>query len=213
VRALALLWITAALAAQSQQGEESRAIPGQTLMSLRQSETEPLTVKDKWRRFVKETATPALLGEGAFNAAFSQALNTDPQYGVGAAAFGQRYGASVADIASQNFFGDFVLASALHEDPRYIRRGPAYGLWSRVGYALSRAVVIRKDAGGDTFNFSNVLGTAMSVGVSETYYPAPSRTNSAMAIRFGTNVASSGFANMLPEFWPDFKQWFKRKFH
>jgi hypothetical protein len=202
------------LAAQSQQGEETRALPAQPGQILKtEAPRDVLTVKEKWRHFMDETATPALLGEGAFNAAFSQALNTDPKYGVGAVAFAQRYGASVADIVSQNFLGDFVLASAFHEDPRYFRRGPQYGLWNRVGYAISRAVVIRKDAGGNTFNFSNVLGTAMSVGVSETYYPAPSRTNSAMAVRFGTNVGSAGFANLLPEFWPDFKQWVKRKFH
>ena len=76
----------------------------------------------------------------------------------------QRFGASVTDIASQNFFGDFVLASAFHEDPRYVRKGPTYGLWPRVGYAVSRSIIIRTHVGGTSFNWSNVLGTAMSAG-------------------------------------------------
>jgi hypothetical protein len=33
-----------------------------------------------------------------------------------------------------------------------------------------------------------------------------------MAIRFGTSIAGAGFANLLPEFWPDFRQWMKRRF-
>jgi hypothetical protein len=81
-----------------------------------------------------------------------------------------------------------------------------------VGYAISRSVIIRKDGGGNTFNWSNVVGTAASAGLSNAYYPSPSRTSGAMAIRFGTSIAGAGFANLLPEFWPDFRQWMKRRF-
>lgn len=207
---LLALYLTgfAAVAAQSpapEQNEASRAIAPQL--------TPARTVRQKWHHFVDETITPLTLVGGAFNASVSQVLNNDPRYGVGSGAYAQRFGASVADIASQNFFGDFVMASALHEDPRYIRRGPQYGFWNRVGYAIGRAVIIRKDSGGETFNWSNVTGTALSVGLSEAYYPPPSRTGGAMALRFGTNVAGAGFANLLPEFLPDFEQWLKRKFH
>jgi len=83
----------------------------------------------------------------------------------------QRFGASVADIVSQNFWGDFVLASALHEDTRYRRIGESRKLWPRVGYAISRSIVTRADSGEATFNRSNVVGTAMSAGLSSAYYP------------------------------------------
>jgi hypothetical protein len=79
-------------------------------------------------------------------------------------------------------------------------------LWSRVGYAISRAVVIRTDTGGSSFNWSNTLGSAMSAGLSNAYYPPPSRTGGAMLIHFVSSVAGAGFANLAPEFWPDFKQ-------
>jgi hypothetical protein len=166
----------------------------------------------KWKHFSGETFTPLTLVSGAFNAGVSHVSNSDPRYGQNAAAYAQRFGASVADIASQNFFGDFVFASAFHEDPRYFRKGPEHGLWSRVGYAISRSVIIHKDRGGNTFNWSNVVGTAASAGLSNAYYPSPSRTSGAMAIRFGTSIAGAGFANLLPEFWPDFRQWMKRRF-
>lgn len=169
-----------------------------------------LTASGKWHHFIDETASPVTLAPVMFNAAVSQATNSDPRYGLGRPAFGQRIAASAADIASQNFFSDFLLASAFHEDTRYFRRGPEYRFWSRVGYAVSRSVVVRKDQGGDTFNWANVAGTAMSVGLSNAYYPSASRTSGAMALHFATSVAGAGFGNLAPEFWPDVRHWLKR---
>ncbi len=173
---------------------------------------EPSTVPLKWHNFVGETFSPMGLGSGLFNAGFSQATNSDPKYGQGWGPFAQRFGASYADLVSQNFFGDFMLASAFHEDPRYVRRGPGHSFWSRAGYAISRAVIIRRDSGGDTFNWSNVLGTGMSAGLSNAYYPPASSTGAATALHFATSIGGAGFANLFPEFWPDFHGWVKRKF-
>ncbi len=168
---------------------------------------DPLSTAGKWKNFVDETVSPITIGAGIFNGGFSHVTQSDPRYGNDSGAFAERFGASVADIATQNFFGDFLLASAFHEDPRYVRRGPQYGgIWSRAIYAISRAVLIPRDTDGTTFNWSNVLGTAMSVGLSNAYYPSPSRTSGAMAIHWATSVAGGGFANLAPEFWPDFKQ-------
>jgi hypothetical protein len=138
--------------------------------------------REHWNYFVHETVSPMTLGGGAFNAAFSQLTNTDPKYGVDRAAFGKRFGASIADIVSQNFFGDFVVASAFHEDPRYFRMGEGHSLKYRAGYAISRALVIRNYRGRNTFNFDNVFGSALSAGFSNLYYPAASRTGSATLI-------------------------------
>ncbi|HXY11577.1 MAG TPA: hypothetical protein VEI52_27330 [Terriglobales bacterium] len=169
--------------------------------------------REKWTNFVHETASPLTFGGGAFNATFSQLTNTDPQYGANSVAYAERFAASMADIASQNFFGDFVVASVFHEDPRYFRKGPGAGFWSRVGYTLSRALVIRKDSGGNTFNFDNVLGSAFSTGFSNLYYPPASRTGKAMLMHFGIDVADNGFVNLAPEFWPDFRDKVLRRHH
>ncbi len=118
----------------------------------------------------------------------------------------ERFGASVADNVSQNFFGDFLLASAFHEDPRYHRMGPAHGIVRRTAYAISRCAIIRTDAGGESFNWSNFLGTAMSGGLSDAYYPGPSRTGGAMELHFVTSFVGAGLANLYTEFWPDFKK-------
>lgn len=181
---------------RSQPGGSSRQAPA----------ISPLSAAGKWRNFLAETISPLTLGAGVFNGGFSQLTNSDPRYGRNSEAFAQRFGASLADIATQNFFGDFLLASAFHEDPRYFPKGAPYSKLSRFRYAISRAIVIRTDAGGNSFNWSNVLGTAMSAGLSNAYYPPPSRTGGAMLIHFATGVAGAGFANLAPEFWPDVKR-------
>ena len=107
----------------------------------------PLTVKEKFRLFAKETIDPFTGLSAAAGAALSQVDNQNPKYGEGAGPYAERFGAAAADIATQNFFQDAVFASLLHEDPRYFRRGPEFGVWYRVGYALSRVVVTRTDAG------------------------------------------------------------------
>jgi hypothetical protein len=169
------------------------------------------SVSEKWEYFQYETIAPFTLGAGAFNAAVSQVTQSTPRYGRDLwPAYPQRFGASVADIVSQNFWGDFVLASALHEDTRYRRIGESHKLWPRVGYAISRSIVTRTDSGKATFNWSNVLGTAMSAGLSNAYYPPASRTAAATLGNWGTDIAGSGLANLMPEFLPNFKRWLKR---
>jgi hypothetical protein len=143
----------------------------------------PVTVEQKWQFFLQET---------------------------GSMAMAKRFGAASVDNVTQNFFSDFVMASLLHEDTKYRRRGEQYGFRARVGYAISRAVVTRTDTGASTVNWSNLTGTALSVGLSNAYYPARSRNLNATAINWGASASGVGFANLFPEFLPDFKRWLKR---
>jgi hypothetical protein len=170
------------------------------------------STSEKWEYFTNETIAPLTLAAGAFNATVSQLTRSAPLYGrhPWPVAYPERFGASVGDIVSQNIWGDFVLASAFHEDTRYRRKGESHKLWSRIGYAVSRSLVTRRDAGGSTFNFANVLGTAMSAGLSNAYYPRGSQKVGTAATNWGTSIAGSGLANLTPEFLPDFKRWLKR---
>jgi len=174
------------------------------------AEAGAVTVEQKWQFFVAETFTPLTAIASAATGGESQITNTDPKYGVGHVALEKRFGAATADNVTQNFFSDFVMASVLHEDTKYRRRGERYGFWSRVGYAVSRAVVTRTNSGGTTVNWSNFTGTALSVGLSNAYYPVRSRNLNATLINWGTSSASAGFGNLFPEFVPDFKRWLKR---
>jgi hypothetical protein len=122
----------------------------------------------------------------------------------------KRFGAVAADNVTQNFFSDYMMASLLHEDTRYRRRGEGHGFWSRFGYAVSRAVVTRTDGGDPTVNWSNLIGCGMQAGLSNAYYPRPSRNMSATAINWANSLGGSGFGNLFPEFLPDFKRFLKK---
>jgi hypothetical protein len=173
----------------------------------------PPSVSEKWSFFVSETATPFTLVAAGLDATASQLTRSAPLYGKHfwrRSAFLKRFGATVGDDTSQNFFADFVLASALHEDTRYVRRGPSRKMWPRIGYAISRAVVTRTDSGAATFNWANVTGCAMSAALSNAYYPPVSRTAAVAVVNWGTNIAGAGLTNLMPEFGPDFRHWIKR---
>jgi hypothetical protein len=176
----------------------------------------PTSLAEKWNFFATETVTPLTLAATGLDATASQLTRSAPLYGKHfwrKDAYWKRFGATVADTVSQNFFADFLLASALHEDTRYIREGHSRGLWSRAGYALSRAVVTRTDSGAPTFNWAVVLGCAMSAGLSNAYYPDVSRTPAVASVNWATNLAGAGLTNLVPEFGSDVRHWFKRHLH
>ena len=172
------------------------------------------SVDEKWNFFLKETVTPLMLVETAPDAVVSQLTRSAPLYGKHfwkRDAFVKRFGATMGDNTSENFFSDFLLASAFHEDTRYRRWGPSHKMWPRIGYAISRAVVTRTDSGSAVFNWANVTGCAMSAALSNVYYPQGSRTASVSAVNWGTNVAGAGLSNLLPEFGSEVGHWVKRR--
>jgi hypothetical protein len=173
----------------------------------------PLRVRDKWRLFVKESVDPFAFVSAAAGAGISQWHNEDPKYGAGFEPYLQRFGAAQADLTTQNFFQDAVLASLFHEDPRYFRKGPGSTVIHRIAYAVSRAVITRRDSGKDSFNFSGVVGMELGIGLSNAYYPPKSVNGGEMAYRTFTSLASSALGNLLPEFWPDIKARFARYKH
>jgi hypothetical protein len=183
-------------------------IPNYLTVEDPQQKVEPLTAKQKFELFAKETVDPFTFASSAAGAALSQIDNDNPKYGHGAGPYAERFGAALGDVTTQNFFQDAVLASLLHENPRYFRRGPEFGVWYRVGYALSRVVVTRTDKGTATFNYSGMLGMSLGIALSNAYYPDSSVNGEEVASRFGTSLLASALGNLLPEFWPDFHEKF-----
>jgi hypothetical protein len=173
----------------------------------------PLRARDKWRLFVKESADPFAFFSAAAGAGISQWHNDDPKYGVGFKPYLQRYGAAQADLTSQNFFQDGVLASLFHEDPRYFRMGPGSTVLRRIAYALSRAAITRRDSGKDSFNFSGIVGMELGIALSNAYYPPKSVNGQEVAERTFTSLTASALGNLLPEFWPDIKEKIARYRH
>ena len=151
---------------------------------------------EKWNFFVSETLTPLTLAEGGLDATVSQSTRSAPLYGKHfwrRDAFVKRFGATLGDNISQILFSDFLLASAFHEDTRYVRKGNSRGMWSRIGYAFSRAVATQTDSGTATLSWANVVGCAMSAGLSNAYYPSVSRTASVGDGELGDQLRRRGF--------------------
>ena len=165
----------------------------------------PLTVKEKWSLFARESLDPFNGATALMGAALSQRGNTHPKYGNGSIGYTQRVGAAMADLSAQNLFSAAILASALHQDPRYYRMGPRKGILTRAGYSLSRLVVARQDSGRMAFNASGVFGMGLGIAASNLYYPPGSRNASVMLSRIGTSFSGGVMGNLLSEFWPDIR--------
>jgi hypothetical protein len=62
-----------------------------------------------------------------------------------------------------------IFPTLLHQDPRYFRRHEGTGR-SRLGYAISRLFITRTDSGRNQFNYSEIVGSATSLAISNAYY-------------------------------------------
>jgi hypothetical protein len=166
---------------------------------------EPITVKQKLIIACKDSFDyPLVLLGGAF-AGISQLANSDPSYGQGVEGYAKRLAANYADQALGNMMTEGFFPAMLHEDPRYRRIGPSRGTKKyRTWYAFSRVFVTRTDAGGTRFNYSEWLGNATGVAISNTYHP-DQRDALDNTTKLLEQVATDGISQILKEFWPDIK--------
>jgi len=162
----------------------------------------PLTARQKFRLMAKTTLDPFTWVAAGAQAGISQAENEFPGYGQGAAGYAKRYGATWTDSFDSNFFSNFFYPVVFKQDPRYFRVGEGT-IKSRVGRSLEQEFVARKDSGGRTFSFSNILGALTAGSISNAYYPTQDRgfgltmSRSAIALGYGC------LGGLVLEFWPD----------
>src|ERR1039457_6701099 len=145
---------------------------------------------------------PLVLTAAAF-AGLGQLTGQQPSFGQGLKGYGHRLVTNYADQSLGNILAEGVFPSLLHEDPRYFRRGTG-SIVSRAGYALSRVLVTHKDSGGRRFNYSEWLGNAGAVAISNAYYP-DSRTPLDNGTKLLMQVGTDAVSQVLKEFWPDIK--------
>jgi len=162
----------------------------------------------------------------AFLSGMSQGDNSEPGFGQGAAGYGKRFGSAIADGTIENFMTGAVLPSLLHQDPRFFPSGQG-GFAHRTGYAVSRIFVTRTDSGHSQFNYSEIVGSALSAAISTySYHPRskfvstptnphmfiPSdRTLTNTASVWGTQVGYDTITIVVKEFWPDIHRKLSRK--
>jgi hypothetical protein len=69
-------------------------------------------------------------------------------------------------------------------------------------YALRRVVIVRKDDGGEAFNWPGVLAPLAAAGLANTYMPDAQRTVGYTFQSYGIAVGVSAGENLLREYWP-----------
>ena len=161
----------------------------------------PLSVWEKFELFGNESISPERLLSVSVSAGFGQARDTDHDYGQGMEGYGKRFAAGMARGASNSFFGTFVLASVLHEDPRFFPQVHPT-LWGSVKYSAKRLVVTRNDSGDAVFDISGVVGPLAGETLANTYLPVREQTGAKTMERYGTDMAWRFVGNMFKNYWP-----------
>ncbi|MGC2270940.1 MAG: hypothetical protein WA539_03100 [Candidatus Sulfotelmatobacter sp.] len=183
----------------------------------------PLTTKQKFKVVARGSFDKIEFPWYGILSGISQAEDSEPGYGQGWSGYGKRYASAFADGTIENFMVGAVFPSLLHQDPRFFQTSEG-GFAHRAGYAVSRIFVTRTDSGRAQFNYSEILGSALSAAISSnTYHPpafistrydpttntvsyvqnASSRTLPNTLSVWGTQITYDTITIVIKEFWPD----------
>jgi len=162
----------------------------------------PLTLKAKFWLATRDSFDYSSFITAGILAGVSQAKKSYPEFGQGAKGYGRYYWHAVADQAVGNYLTEAIVPAVTHEDPRYYTLGHG-GFFKRTGYAVSRLLITRTDAGGRTFDFAEIVGNGAGAGISDLYYPSRERTWTKTGQKWVTQIALDGVFNIVKEFWPD----------
>jgi hypothetical protein len=158
-------------------------------LTVHATQLPPLSVGQKFKVVARMSFDPVEYPYYALLAGISQARNSEPGYGQGAAGYGKRYGLAFADGTIEGFMTGAILPSLLREDPRYYLMAKGT-FWHRTAYAISRIFVTRTDSGHERFNFSEIIGAGLAAGISTySYHPRGDRNLANAASVWGSQVA------------------------
>jgi hypothetical protein len=170
----------------------------------------PLSAGQKFQLFFKSETDPWPFMLAAVVAGIGQADNSYPEWGQGMQGYGKRIGGAYTDAFIGNFFGNAVLTSLWHEDPRYFQKGTGT-VFHRILWAASSTVWCKRDNGKWGPNYANVGGNLIGSAIARAYYPASERTVSD-TIQDGLTVSAEGIVGSeVIEFWPDLVRHHKKK--
>ncbi len=166
----------------------------------------PLRLRDKLLFPVhEELHLVTTLVPDLFSGTYGVLRDTDPKLGTDAAGFGERVGEAALHQAITREISDSLLPILLHQDPRYYRQ--AYGSYvSRTEHVVGRVFITQTDAGGKTFNTSDILGRGMAAALTQTYYPSRSQSAGVVFQTWGLSLGALGVGDLFQEFWPDVKR-------
>lgn len=159
----------------------------------------PLTSKLKFRLAWKSVTNPmTFVGVGAL-AGIYQAADEYGGYGQGAEGYGKRFGATYGSVFIGTFIDSAILPSILKQDPRYFYRGTGTKK-SRLMYALGNAVICKGDNGKYQPNYSAIVGSFITSGITYTWTPASDRSTSLLIQSALIRIAEGSVAGLFQEF-------------
>jgi hypothetical protein len=193
-----------AAAARELKQEESQRMLGviPNFNSVMSGHAEPLSPGQKFHLFFKGSVDPFQFVAAGIDSAIEQGENSYPEYKQGFKGYAKRYGASYADGFDGNFWGNAVLPSLFHQDPRYFRLGTGTFM-HRLLYSVETTVRTKGDNGKWQPNYSNVLGNLIGGSISNVYYPASDRGVGLTLERGFTVSAEGAIGSLAVEFYPD----------
>jgi len=162
-------------------------------------DAKPMPVRQKYILAFRALYDPPQFLIVAGIAGAEQYEGTYPGYGPGIEGYGKRYGAAMADAVTSRIIGSGILPSVLHQDPRYFYQGSG-NFASRTMHAASFTFIARGDNGKSQLNYSHLLGSLSSAGISNLYHPADSRSVGDTFQTFGIDIAGNIVGNIFREF-------------
>jgi hypothetical protein len=165
------------------------------------SDFQPLTQRERTRRYWKTMVNPLGYIKGGFSAGIDQWKDKPPEWEQGASGYGKRFANIVGQYSIQRT-ATFALASALHEDNRYFNSGKK-GLWPRTGYAVASGMLARHDDASRHLSISQLGGVAAGAFLSRLWQPPSQHSPGDGAVSFGITMASNMTFGVVKEFLPD----------
>jgi len=199
-------------AARELKQEESQRMLGflPAFNSVIGGHAEPLTSGQKFHLFFKGIVDPYQFAIVAVDTGLQEAEDSYPEYHHGLPGLLRNYAAAYADDFDGNLFGNAILPSLLHQDPRYFRLG--HGSFThRLLYSASTTVRAKSDSGKWQPNYSNVFGNLIGGAISNAYYPQADRGLELTVNHAITVTAEGAIGALLLEFYPDIADHYKRR--
>ena len=162
----------------------------------------PQSVKEKFASTAQQSFDYSSILFSAILAGVDQANNSTPEFHQGVAGYGRYFWHTYADQTDENFWVQAIIPSITHEDSRYYTLGHG-SIPRRALYAFDRTLITRKDSGGNTLNFSEIVGAGAASGISSAYYPSSEKTWTKTGQRWLQNVIIDGGTYLFQEFWPN----------
>ena len=160
-----------------------------------------LSPVQKFELFVDDSVSVHSFVEATFGSLVGQAADSPTGFGEGGAAYAKRFGSALARESSANFFGTFVIASALREDPRFFPEHKPT-LKRSIKYSLKMLFVSHNDAGAEVANTPLLLGSLLGEGLANAYWPQRNRTVGDTLFRYGLDLAERAGGNIFRDYWP-----------